>query len=267
MAMSTVVGISVATTWIVSVQGGMQPSLRVSDLGSSSAPDASGPDGVPDGEPPTDDTGTPPALAGRGGTRESAASRGRGSSGGPVATASTASTPRSDRTASPAEGGRATGTASPQSSGTTAPATPGSSLGGARPSSGTPVADSDQALHGTATVDTADPYASRNSLLLTVDESLTALEVEVRVERSAAATDSGAWSTMPGVTVSVERSAAALVYRFALQSGGTVPPGQYSFTVQYSHPNGAHDTARDSWLASAFGVDHPRAVAVRGDFG
>jgi hypothetical protein len=37
--------------------------------------------------------------------------------------------------------------------------------------------------------------------------------------------------------------------------------------VGYSHRDGPHEAAGDTWKASAFGLAHPRAVAVHGRFG
>ncbi|MFF4650047.1 hypothetical protein [Streptomyces sp. NPDC001380] len=323
MAMSTVVGISVATTWIVSLEGGLPPSVRVSDVdGASSTPDGGSPH---TGAPATDGTGTPPALAGRGSPQQSAASRDRSPSRpGPSVTASvrrapsagatplaptgpapsanrpswsTAGTARTGGTgtdgspapdgtadadgATTAPGGGATvdgvpGAGSPAPAGTgglTGGTAPAPAAGGEAPDSTpavtglAPAGDDDEGLHGSASADTADPYASRDSLVLTVDENVTALEVEVRVERTGGTEDGGAWTTMPGVSATVERAGNALVYRFTLQPRATVPPGRYSFTVQYAHRGGRHDPSGDTWLASAFGVDQPRAVAVRGSFG
>jgi hypothetical protein len=130
----------------------------------------------------------------------------------------------------------------------------------------TPAGPGDEGLHGVASAGTAGPYVSRDSLDLAVDETLTAVEVEVRVEGSGGVLNGGAWTSMPGVQIRTERHGDALVYRFTLGHGETVRPGRYTFTVQYSHLEGSHDAGADTWLASAFGVDHPRAVAVRGRF-
>lgn len=292
VAMSTVVGISVATTWIISVQGGLPPSVRISDV--NSAPSTPG-DGDPDEDAPG--TGTPPALAGRGSPQQSAASRDVTSARPPRlplpsarATSSTGSgldatrpTPTASGSgASPSASGASAGSgvsATPPATGAatasgapgaTAPATGGSEAGSAGPASEPPQLEltpsGDEGLHGVASADTANPYASQDSLDLTVDETLTAVEVEVRVERSGGVRNCGAWTSMPGVVLGVEQDGDALVYRFTLRHGETVPPGHYSFAVQYSHGEGAHDAGGDTWLASAFGVDHPRAVAVRGRF-
>ncbi|MGA5703583.1 hypothetical protein [Peterkaempfera bronchialis] len=316
VAMSTVVGISVATTWIVSVQGSLPPSIRISDVNG-----APGDDGTPAGTPgttpsATGDTETPSVLAGRGSPLQSAASRDRSpgwtapspsSAGtqtasplGPFDATRPTTSPSTRQPSStqqptaqqpatqspaphypaphypatqPAPSPSASHSVRPAGGTATTPAVPG---GGTAP---TPSGDApepsptvelapadDLALHGLASADTANPYSSRASLELTVDEPLTALEVELRVDRSGGVADGGAWTTMPGVAVTVESAGDALVYRFALEPAQTALPGRYSFAVQYDHRGGPHNAAGDTWLASAFGVDHPRAVAARGRF-
>ncbi|WP_377268885.1 hypothetical protein [Peterkaempfera sp. SMS 1(5)a] len=304
MAMSTVVGISVATTWIISVQGSLPPSVRISDVNSApSTPGDSDPDGgSPDADPSTTaGTGTPQALAGRGSPQQSAASRDRAPAGSlgsarPTAAATppggsvfdaTRPTPGAPGTTAaagapgaavpspgadvrPGDGpaaGKSRGPRPGAPTGTPSGSPTGAATGGSEEPAAIELTPSgDEGLHGWASADTANPYASRDSLDLAVDETLTAVEVEVRVERSGGAANCGAWTDMPGAEVTVELDHDTLVYRFTLRHGRTVHPGHYSFAVQYSHRDGIHDAAGDTWLASAFGVDHPRAVAVRGRF-
>ncbi|MFF7455251.1 hypothetical protein [Kitasatospora sp. NPDC008115] len=138
----------------------------------------------------------------------------------------------------------------------------------------------DQALAGTAVVQSLGRDGTRHVLALTVTEPLTALQTEVRLAPGAALHGTGAaWTDLAGTVVSSHQERGAAVYRFTTPPGTDVRPGRYTFTVRGTRSTG--HTARPtsgaapradghrtpgSWSASAFGIGHPRAVAALGTF-
>jgi hypothetical protein len=96
------------------------------------------------------------------------------------------------------------------------------------------------------------PTWSQNDLTLTTTETVTALDVTVKVEVTAGVTDSGRWSTLPGqqITTTVTATPAELTYHFTLDKGATLAPGAYTFAVQYLHA-GPRDVTADAYTVSA----------------
>ncbi|MFE0464803.1 hypothetical protein ACFW1A_36675, partial [Kitasatospora sp. NPDC058965] len=142
---------------------------------------------------------------------------------------------------------------------------------GQRPSpeaTGGPAAVADPGLTGQGSAtDPADP-ARRYTVALTVTRPLTAVEVELRLDRAAAGAGAMTWSTLPGARVTLDQDGPLLVYRFALPAGEDVLPGSYTFTVQQAGGTApAVRGAAGDWTASGFALDDPSAVAVRGGFG
>lgn len=106
-------------------------------------------------------------------------------------------------------------------------------------------------------------------LKLTVTAPLAAFEVDIRLDATdTAAASALAWSTLPGTQVSLEQDDdGSVLYRFTPAPGEDVQPGDYSFVVQDAAPAAAPEaTDADSWTASGFALDDPRAVAARGTF-
>ncbi|MFE7561510.1 hypothetical protein [Kitasatospora sp. NPDC057500] len=138
----------------------------------------------------------------------------------------------------------------------------------------------DQALAGTAVVQSLGRDGTRHVLALTVTEPLTALQAEVRLAPGTAVHGTGtAWTDLAGAVVSTHQERGAAVYRFTTPPGTDVRPGRYTFAVRGTRSTG--HTARPagggvpragghrtpgSWNASAFGIGHPRAVAALGTF-
>ncbi|WP_083802269.1 hypothetical protein [Micromonospora sp. ATCC 39149] len=84
-------------------------------------------------------------------------------------------------------------------------------------------------------------------------ETLTALEVRVRIALTPYVTSTGMWSTIPAehLVTTVEQQPGVLVYTFTLKPAVRITPGSYIFAVQYGHAVGGRDPSRDSYQAIA----------------
>ncbi|WP_405361633.1 hypothetical protein OG535_27735 [Kitasatospora sp. NBC_00085] len=154
--------------------------------------------------------------------------------------------------------------------------------------------DADHALLGTAVVQPLGRDGTQHLLTLTVTEPLTALQAEFRLAPGETAPGSG-WTDLSGAVVTTHQERGTLVYRFTTPAGTDVRPGRYTFGVRGTRPlptppgattpgPGTGPTAgpgscptgpadapskaapAESWTASAFGIDRPRAVATLGTF-
>ncbi len=73
--------------------------------------------------------------------------------------------------------------------------------------------------------------------------------------------------------VTAQQERGTLVYRFTTPPGTDVRPGHYTFGVRGTRPAATDPSAArksapaESWSASAFAIDQPRAVAALGGFG
>ncbi|MER7584906.1 hypothetical protein [Kitasatospora sp. NPDC097691] len=137
-----------------------------------------------------------------------------------------------------------------------------------------PDPSADHALSGVALVSPLGRDGLRHELALTVTESVTALQAEFRLAPGDSAAGPGtAWTDLPGAVVTVQQERGTLVYRFTTPPGTDVRPGHYTFGVRGARPAVADPSAArksapaESWSASAFALDHPRAVATLGAFG
>ncbi|MGW7617892.1 hypothetical protein ACWGLG_19005 [Streptomyces antimycoticus] len=112
----------------------------------------------------------------------------------------------------------------------------------------------------------SNPYWAQSDITLTIGRSLTSLTVELRVADTGDVLSTGSWSSLPtgDVTTATRVEDGALVYRWTLRKGATVPAGRYVFAGQYNHAEGDRDTGRDAYSASGNGASG--AFAVRGDF-
>ena len=164
-----------------------------------------------------------------------------------------------------------TGSAAPTSRGAAssvppAPGRPDPTTGGGTP---TPPADrtSDGPLSSEGSVDPhSTVYWAQSGLTLTVTAPVTALTVELRIAQTGGVRSTGQWQTDPGddYTVTVRETDGALVYRWELRPGRTVPAGQHVFAAQYNHAAGPRDPAGDGYDARATAPDGPHQV--RGPF-
>ncbi|MFD3541458.1 hypothetical protein ACFWUQ_18440 [Streptomyces sp. NPDC058662] len=121
-----------------------------------------------------------------------------------------------------------------------------------------------------ASVGEVDPhstvYWAQSNVTLKTARPLTSLTVELRIAQTGGVRNTGNWRTLPSedFTVTVQEAGGALVYRWVLKPGRTVPTGQHVFAGQYNHATGVRDAKDDSYR-----VDTQTAggsVAVWGGF-
>lgn len=104
---------------------------------------------------------------------------------------------------------------------------------------------------------TVDPHSidnwAQSNVTLRNSQTVTALQVRVRIARTPSVSSTGAWSTVPAVALetTVEQQSDALVYRFTLKPGARLGPGEHVFAVQYGHAVGGRNPSRDSYQATA----------------
>jgi hypothetical protein len=105
------------------------------------------------------------------------------------------------------------------------------------------------------------PSWSQNDLILATTEQITALDVTLRVARTAGVVDTGHWSTIPTelITTGVTTTDRELVYRFTLNAGATLAPGSYTFAAQYNHEAGNRSVSADTYAATAKAGDTAHA--------
>ncbi|KJS56107.1 hypothetical protein VM98_09190 [Streptomyces rubellomurinus subsp. indigoferus] len=102
-----------------------------------------------------------------------------------------------------------------------------------------------------------DPHSSvywgQDNLLLRTAQPLTSLTVELRVAQTGDVRDTGTWRTLPAddFTVTVQESGGALVYRWVLKPGRTVPAGQHEFACQFNHATGVRPASGDGYRVEA----------------
>lgn len=107
-----------------------------------------------------------------------------------------------------------------------------------------------------------DPHSNstwaQGNVTLTTTATITALDMEVNVARTAGVADAGKWSSVPAdmITTVVTEEKDRLVYRFTLKQG-TLAPGEYVFAVQYTHAVGPRDPGADMYgvVATAGGEE------------
>jgi hypothetical protein len=126
---------------------------------------------------------------------------------------------------------------------------------------------SDGPLSAKGSVDpNSHTFWTQDQLVLDVAQPLTKLIVQVHIAQTGGVQSSGQWQTAPGddFTVTVQEVDGAVVYRWELKPGRTVPAAQQIFAVQYNHTRGARDGKADRFgvMAAAAGRDY----AVWGGF-
>lgn len=122
-------------------------------------------------------------------------------------------------------------------------------------------------LSSSAVVDPhSNRYWAQGNLSLTTREPLTELTVELRVALTEGVETTGHWGTRPAddFEVRVEKRDGALVYRWTLREGRSVPAGKHVFAAQYHHAEGERDASADTYSARA--VAGGTGVAVTGRF-
>ncbi|WP_222722562.1 hypothetical protein [Actinomadura alba] len=108
---------------------------------------------------------------------------------------------------------------------------------------------------------------TQENLTLETERRLVELTVSVRVARTGAVSSTGSWLTLPreDFDLAVREEPDALVYAFVLKQGRSVPPGEYTFAVQYDHAPGVRDGRLDSFSATAT-AERGETAIVRGGF-
>ncbi|WP_329071614.1 hypothetical protein [Streptomyces sp. NBC_01429] len=102
----------------------------------------------------------------------------------------------------------------------------------------------------------SNTYWAQSNITIGTERPLTSLTVELRVAQTGGVRDTGSWRSLPeeDFTVSVTTGpAGALVYRWTLKDGVTVPAGEHVFAGQYDHAEGGRDAADDAYSAKAAG--------------
>ncbi|MFD0353337.1 hypothetical protein ACFVHW_06230 [Streptomyces sp. NPDC127110] len=109
-------------------------------------------------------------------------------------------------------------------------------------------------------------YWAQSNVTLKTSQPLTALTLELRVAQTGGVQSTGNWRTLPAedFTVTVRQEGGAVVYRWTLKPGRTVPAGQHVFAGQYNHAAGDREAGHDGYRVDAGG---PRgALSVWGGF-
>jgi hypothetical protein len=93
----------------------------------------------------------------------------------------------------------------------------------------------------------------QSDLVVATTGTITALDVTVRIAKTAGLRDTGHWTSVPAemITSSVSTTRSTVVYRFTLKPGATLAPGNYTFAAQYNHLAGHRSMAADSYEVSA----------------
>jgi hypothetical protein len=116
-------------------------------------------------------------------------------------------------------------------------------------------------------VDALGPTGTRHTLRLDLDEAMTALQVEFRLNRPAALPGSTPATDLPGAVVTIALERDTLVYRFTTPADLPLRPGSYTFTMTGATAQpGTAPAAPETWTASAFALPTSRALAARGTF-
>ncbi|WP_075734350.1 hypothetical protein, partial [Streptomyces acidiscabies] len=110
-------------------------------------------------------------------------------------------------------------------------------------------------------------YWTQSDLFLTTTQPLTSLTVEIRIVQTGGAKSTGTWQTLPAddFTVTVQEADGALVYRWVLKPGLTVPAGNHEFAAQFNNgADGAHSAGGDGYRVDAQGAGG--SASVRGGY-
>jgi hypothetical protein len=135
-----------------------------------------------------------------------------------------------------------------------------------KPSTKAPVTPPGSFLTATAALDPAsfDNWAQSN-LVLATTETITALDVTIRIAATGKPTDPGRWTSIPTeiVDMSVKPTGGGWSYRFILKKNQTLAPGRYTFAAQYNHAPGSRDLSHDTYSAKAGTADDKAKVSGR----
>jgi len=113
-------------------------------------------------------------------------------------------------------------------------------------------------LWSDGSIDPAGTGASeRSTVTIKAGVALTELDLTIRVALTPGLADQGATHD-DTITATVERLPDALLYRFVLREGATLPAGTYAFTARYGHDGEGRDAGNDTYEAFSFDADHRR---------
>lgn len=92
-------------------------------------------------------------------------------------------------------------------------------------------------------------YWAQSNLTLKTTQPLTSLTVELRIAQTGGVQNTGNWRTLPSedFIFTVREAGGALVYRWVLKPGRTVPTGQHEFAGQYNHATGVRNATDDGY--------------------
>jgi hypothetical protein len=109
--------------------------------------------------------------------------------------------------------------------------------------------------------------AGQSAVTLKAGADLTELDLTIRVVLTPglADQDTAGGVATAGITTTVERQDGALLFRFVLRDGATLPGGTYVLTARYTHDNGSRNAGDDTYEAFATDADHKR-IHVYGNF-
>jgi hypothetical protein len=109
-------------------------------------------------------------------------------------------------------------------------------------------------------------YWTQSNLALKTTQPLTSLTIEIRIVQTGGVKNTGTWRTLPSgdFTVTVQEAGGALVYRWVLKPGLTVPAGSHEFAAQFNNGAGGRSTAGDGYRVDARGSGG--SASVRGGF-
>lgn len=125
----------------------------------------------------------------------------------------------------------------------------------APPSGEGPKVDRDGYVASTGRVDpNSNEGWSQGNVVLASTRKLTALDISVEVALTPGAVYSGQWSTVSPdlLVVTHSQTNKRLIYRFTLRAGATLPPGEYTFAVQFIH-TGRRSAGDDGYVARVTG--------------
>lgn len=186
-----------------------------------------------------------------------------------VATPSPSPTVTTPATPSPTAGSPHPTSARPSPVAPAPVTTPGSSR--STPSATSPSPTADESRNGPLrSAGSLDPkstvYWTQSNLVLKTTKPLTSLTVEIRIVQTGGAKNTGTWQTLPSgdFTVTVQEAGGALVYRWVLKPGLTVPAGSHEFAAQFNNGVDARSAAGDGYLVDAQGSGG--SASVRGGF-
>ncbi|MDX3385366.1 hypothetical protein PV682_28415 [Streptomyces niveiscabiei] len=183
----------------------------------------------------------------------------------PAPTVTTPATPSPTISSPPPASARPTPVAPPPAT------TPGSPRPTPPASSPSPSPTADESRNGPLwSAGSLDPkstvYWTGSDLVLRTTRPLTSLTVEIRIVQTGGAKNTGTWQTLPDgdFTVTVQETGGALVHRWVLKPGLTVPAGSHEFAAQFNNGPGVRSAAGDGYRVDAQGPDG--SASVRGGF-